>query len=52
LQPVIGIEPGSRFVDQQERGLARQGARQKDASPFAAGEFIDDAIPEMKGIHR
>jgi hypothetical protein len=38
------VDPRERLVEQQERGLDRQGARDFDPPPLAAVNFISDVI--------
>ena len=41
----LGIEVVGRFIEQQHVRLGKQQAAERDATPFAAGQFADAGIP-------
>ena len=47
LDAQLGVEVGERLVHQEHRGLAHDGATERDALALAAGELLRLAIEEL-----
>jgi hypothetical protein len=53
---VLGVDRRQRFVEQQDRRVAQQRARDREALALAAGEphaaFADRGIPALRAARR
>ena len=52
FDPHLGVERAERFVQQQHRGIDRQGAGQRDALLLSAGQLFGVAAAELGQLHQ
>ena len=50
--PQLGVEMGDRLVEQEELGLAHDGAADGDALLLAAGEFLRAALEQLVDLEQ